>query len=71
MALEGRHYDLRGHGGGGTGQGRDYLEWFQGEEYSKRTGASPAAGFFPVEVDWPAPEVKVVVSKLPLQWTRE
>ena len=35
---------------------------------SERTGASPAAGFFPVEVDWPAPEVKVVVGELPLWW---
>lgn len=38
-----------------------------GQGWSERTGASPAAGFFPVEVDWPAPEVKVVVGELPLR----
>lgn len=32
----------------------------------ERTGVSPAAGFLPVEVDWPAPKVKVVVGELHL-----
>lgn len=36
--------------------------------WSAGTGASPAAGFFPVEVNWPAPEVEVVVGELPLWW---
>lgn len=31
---------------------------------------SPAAGLFPVEVDGPAPEVKVIVGQLPL-WIDE
>ena len=47
-------------GDGGVGQ--DRAGW------SERTGASPAAGLFPVEVHWPALEVKVVVGKLPLWW---
>lgn len=35
---------------------------------NERTGTSPAAGLFPVEVDWPALKVKVVVGELPLWW---
>lgn len=38
---------------------------------SRITGASPAAGLFPVEVDWPAPEVEVIVGQLPLQWAQK
>lgn len=42
--------------------------WGTEQAWSERAGASPAAGLFPVEVDWPAPEVKVVPGELPLWW---
>lgn len=53
----------------GTGAQRE-VEMGEREEqgWSNRTGASPATGFFPVEVNWPAPEVEVVVGELPLWW---
>lgn len=53
----------------GTGP-QEGLEVGDGSEQggSERTGASPAAGFFPVEVNWPAPEVEVVVGELSLWW---
>lgn len=38
---------------------------------SRITGASPAAGLLPVEVDWPAPEVEVIVGQLPLRWAQK
>lgn len=58
MELEGRHWGVKR--GTEVGDGRAGM--------ACGSWASPAAGFFPVEVNGPAPEVEVVVGELPLWW---
>lgn len=64
---EGKENRVRGLGlGAGRGLGWGKMMLRKGK--SEVAGASPAAGLLPVEVDWPAPEVEVIVGQLPL-WT--